>query len=422
MSIQVVNLATLIFLALIFNLAPSLTTFSIFLFFYFLVCVSAARNDFLSPLWLIVGFYSVFCFFGFLAFILVRDFNPVMGTMYANFGLMLLLPSLIMGQGRGVSSNSRNVVQCSPFSNSSLGVAFCVIVVLIGVCCSFALFFKIGGLPLFLGEGPAGRISSMTGNGHLIQPMRFAPLGAIGLLGFKGMRRTAAFFLVVSLMPLIGMGMRGVALQNFLLFFLLLLAREGKALEIKTAIKIFVFLLILLFGLGLLRNDQGVAVTLLAKAINTVAVAPYIFDRILTDVDTYYYGATFFYKFSSLLPGEAVEYTQWLTALLGLNFSGGVTPSLVGDFYLNFGKLYIAGGVVLGLLVGLLNRYYNQRSGDFFLSFFAMYIAMGIARSSTGGISNTLFQTVLGILFFVALFIILRLGKRCVSRQFLHGD
>ena len=100
----------------------------------------------------------------------------------------------------------------------------------------------------------------------------------------------------------------------------------------------------------------------------------------------YQYGSTYFKNFEILLPGAGQDFTMWLKESMGLTFSGGgITPSLVGDFYLNFGFVGVCiGFVFVALLAVKLNQSVNRGQ-----SILALYLTVVLALSVYGGLSNS---------------------------------
>ena len=62
------------------------------------------------------------------------------------------------------------------------------------------------------------------------------------------------------------------------------------------------------------------------------------------------YGLTYVWNFHPLLPGSQPDMTTWIKDHLGVRFEGsGITPTLAGDAYFNFGWLCVP---VVGALIG----------------------------------------------------------------------
>lgn len=61
-----------------------------------------------------------------------------------------------------------------------------------------------------------------------------------------------------------------------------------------------------------------------------------------------------------LLPGPDPDFTMWLKEQTGIMFSGGgLTPTILGEFYLNFGfSAIFIGMFILGVYSVFLNRYF----------------------------------------------------------------
>ena len=98
-------------------------------------------------------------------------------------------------------------------------------------------------------------------------------------------------------------------------------------------------------------------------------------------------------------PGPDKDFTIWLREQLNItSFVGGVTPSIVGEWYLNFGYT----GIIIGMfLMGLMSNYIYQKlknSTDIYFTVKWILIFTAFLKSVTGGISNVLLSLTLNLI------------------------
>lgn len=275
----------------------------------------------------------------------------------------------------------------------------------IGILSGFLFFLKIGHIPLLSNASPESRISAMQGNGSLLQPLRSAPIAAIALTFGTSYKKTGLFFFFVSNSLFLGTGFRGFFVQNILFLGILYFLVNGRRLDYRHMFAFGIVIIFTVFSLGLIRGDGAIIASLGLKIAHAFSVSIYILEVTLDNFTEFKYGSTFLYKFTSILPIPNIEYSQWLTKQLPISFKGGVTPTLIGDFYINFGSGYF---ILFAPLAWILTRLDTQAVSTQRITSLLMIstISMGIARSVTGGLSNTIFQTVLlcFIIFILSIF------------------
>ena len=122
-------------------------------------------------------------------------------------------------------------------------------------------------------------------------------------------------------------------------------------------------------------------------------------------------GYTYLLNLKMLLPGPDPDFTLWLKDTLGLRFSGGgVTPTILGEFYMNFDVTGIYLGMFLyGFLGVYVWRYFKRHSETFLGAFYVLQFA----HSASGGISNVSVTVLLYtiVYWFVMMFPIYRKGN-----------
>ena len=111
----------------------------------------------------------------------------------------------------------------------------------------------------------------------------------------------------------------------------------------------------------------------------------YMYNTFPGKVD-FQYGYTYLINFLMLLPGPDLDFTLWLKEQVGITFSGGgLTPTIIGEFYINFGEAFIFIGLfILGVFSVYLNRYFKRHKE----SFLAVFYVWQFAHCVSGGIAN----------------------------------
>ena len=114
--------------------------------------------------------------------------------------------------------------------------------------------------------------------------------------------------------------------------------------------------------------------------------------RFFPDHHPFVWGLTYVKNLFTLLPGAQLDVTLWLKEVMGFEFSGGgVTPTLAGEAYINFGYLgLLLVPLVIGVAIVTVERLPRRDAGQVLV--FAI-IAAGIAHSIPGGLGNVLINT-----------------------------
>ena len=113
-------------------------------------------------------------------------------------------------------------------------------------------------------------------------------------------------------------------------------------------------------------------------------------------------GSTFFMSFNLLLPGAGQDFTMWLKEAMGQTFAGGgVAPSIVGEFYINFGMV----GVFCGMFImgGVANFLEEIAQKSFRHRVFVYYLIVLLALVVYGGFSTYLLSLSLNTIAYFAI-------------------
>lgn len=268
-----------------------------------------------------------------------------------------------------------------------------------GFLASIIYYLKIGFIPAFSALTPEQRIGLLQGNGYLLQLMRFGVYAAI-LYSLYNQSRFALFIFLFALAAMAGVGFRGQVLQFFLIYLLSSYVLKSSSIKFGSLVILFFGFVFSSFSLGVLRVGAENSFGLMTRILHDFSISVYNFDFVFSHFDDFQYGATILFNFSMFAPGANIDYTQWLTNSVGMNFSGGITPTIIGEGYINFGKYLLIHAVIVSLLLlfvrhKLLNIHVCTPS----LVLFYVNSSVLLARSVTGGVSNMILDIFLSGVF-----------------------
>lgn len=177
-----------------------------------------------------------------------------------------------------------------------------------------------------------------------------------------------------------------------------------KKVPTKKMIK-FAIIMVLIVGMlgflrGMISNSSNANLISSIKSImlNGNYNLNYIFNKFPKQIP-FQYGYTYLINFQMLMPGPDIDFTLWLKEKLGLKFNGGgVTPTIIGEFYINFGYFGIAiGMLIMGILFRKLNIFLEKHNDKAF----AIFICLQMALSVSGGIANYFINIILYTLVYI---------------------
>lgn len=199
-------------------------------------------------------------------------------------------------------------------------------------------------------------------------------------------KKAFVFSLVCAMAVFLLRGSRGLCMTPLFLMGMLIDLR--KPIDWKTIICLGFLCLGIVSVMGAMRSGNGSSI--LDSFVNTTCNHIENLNRVygaFKSSSNFQYGSTFFFNYNIVLPGEGQDYTMWLKELVGATFSGGgMTPSIIGDFYINFGYFGVyAGMFLLGFTAYKLERIARDSSLN---KVFLVYLCWECATVVGGGISN----------------------------------
>lgn len=246
---------------------------------------------------------------------------------------------------------------------------------------------------LFGNDLESSRVLAQYGNGlvMVISSLNVPAIGMIFNYCYETNRHKYLLILsiIVTFIIYIIRGSRTPILKIIILLFLIY--NSKKKIKVKNAIKIFGICVLILAILQVERSYfSGVETTLMKQLLvmfNGGSInIDYIFHTFPKRVN-FQYGYGFLINFIMLRPGHDPDFTLWLKDLIGLNYSGGgLTPTLFGEGYLNFG--YIGGFIEIflaGMVAKILDSGYRNAKGNIV---WISYIIVVVIDMFRGGFSN----------------------------------
>ena len=115
-----------------------------------------------------------------------------------------------------------------------------------------------------------------------------------------------------------------------------------------------------------------------------------------------------------LLPGPDKDFTLWLKDVLKLHFDGGgVTPTILGEFYINFGYFgIILGFIIIGIIVNVLEKNYLHKKNIYY----PVFLIWCLLSSVRGGFTNTEINFILySIVYFILIFIFKQINQKHIE-------
>lgn len=258
------------------------------------------------------------------------------------------------------------------------------------------------------GDINANRIAAQSGNGMILYisqlPIMIVPmfydLYHRGRLERKKCvnKCELVMYIVISSVTLLFSGFRAPLMTMYICLAVLFI-QKNRIKSIKVII-MGIFFVILVEILGYVRKNMSestaTASSFLASFSTSFVVNSYNLNYIFSAFPSrvpFQRGYTYLINFLMLLPGPDQDFTLWLKDQLNLLFSGGgVTPTIIGEFYINFGKISIYVGMFLLGIAGISIYEYFKKHSETFLGVFYVW---QFAHCASGGIANVVITVLL---------------------------
>ena len=208
----------------------------------------------------------------------------------------------------------------------------------------------------------------------------------------------AVVMFIISSILLLFFGFRTPLMTMYI--WVALLYMKDKNTKMIEIMKIIGVLIIIVSILGYIRNVKSNGVQLNTSFLDNLKTTfvvnlynlDYIFNKFPLKVP-FQKGYTYLINFIMLRPGPDLDFTLWLKEKLGLSFSGGgVTPTVMGEFYINYGKVGIYTGMFLLGKIGNKLKTFCRKRENFYIGIFYSW---EFAHCVSGGIANVILKVIL---------------------------
>lgn len=251
-----------------------------------------------------------------------------------------------------------------------------------------AYYLYINSDVLANGNYDNNRISAMKGNGILIQAIGLSKIALCMmfelLLEKKISKKKFIVFIILTIPTTLVVGFRSTLIAPILIM-MIMYNRKNKILTRRVIITVLIAV-VMIVSLGVIRQILSNGLTkwyqsfLLLFANGSINVNA-ILDTFPKTVE-YQNGYTYLINIIMLRPGPDLDFTLWLKEQVGYSFSGGgMTPTMIGEIYINFGKILIP--IIfcaLGLIVNKVEEMY-KRSFESYYPSYCLYIICGMVGS-----------------------------------------
>ena len=307
-----------------------------------------------------------------------------------------------------VANNNYSPTSFKVKKNNIILKLYLLFFIYIGFLSAFIFYYKTGFIPILKGLTPDERVAVQAGNGFYLQFVRFGIYSSLIFYFFT--KKKFLYFIVFLILNLamLGTGFRGEFVQFFFFFCLCVIVLKKIKVSIFKLFFLGLFTLVFVVSLEYLRTkeDSDFFFFVLFNFGHSLSVAVYNFDFIIQRFDNFQWGLTFFHNFSMFLPGPDVDYTNWLTKQVEMNFKGGITPTIIGDFYVNFSKYLYIGIVFFAFFIKKVENKIVNNQNSILETVFWVNISLLFARTVTGGLSNQTIQIFMTSIFILGAIIV----------------
>jgi len=270
----------------------------------------------------------------------------------------------------------------------------------VGVLMLLYYYHRVGTIPLLAEDAENVRVAVKGGLGYLpIFAYAFLTTSTMSAMALasKEFSIFTLFAITISLIGallLIGTGYRGPALTLLFNAFIIGSYMRWKKLPIKWLLGLGLFIIFSVGLLGYFRLESNlsgnlymiVRLSIWRLFVNNLYVLNLVYDLFPTS-EPYMLGMSYLIDIKTLLPGHQPHFGFWLKERLGLEFAGGgVTQTIVGELFLNFGWIgLIVGMFTLGIVFRVL---YYSLAKDRLLSAPRFVLLVMLSTSLMGIVSS----------------------------------
>lgn len=286
--------------------------------------------------------------------------------------------------------------------------------------CMLGIYLLKNQATLF-GNVQSGRIEASSGNG-LFTFIGYLHIMSVPLMMIQCQKKKLnklIFILCFSIafIQLMMVGFRTPAIT--MIIVMLIIQVENQKTNLKKAIPLVIVLIFIIAIYGMLRSSSaGLATSIYDILRGRLFIGMQNLNYVINCFPKnhpFQHGYTYLINFIMLKPGPDPDFTLWLKEMLGLDFAGGgVTPTVIGEFYLNFGYI----GIFMGMLfLGFLFARFDRWAASGECSFWKAYLILEFASCCDGGIANISLLPVIFALYYWIMMIFVREVKSDEKRE-----
>ena len=326
---------------------------------------------------------------------------------FIGVGYFALFAGLILSQNYHYTINLDQIKKYIFVTHSMKNRALVYFAVFICILATFALFIK-GGVPMLAADVQQARLDLVSGNGFLnifLYGLTVFPLAVLydaiarGARGSMIVSHLLAGFVTVVILLTGGRSRTFAFLAEYLAMYFFFYRRSF---SFKLMVACTVLLTLFLAVVGAYRRGGEMDVPTMTKEIGIIlATRPVMFSLVVDKFNEsrMFYGSRYFGDLVKLLPGHQtganvdLKYEVWPNADK-MPDSSGVTPSVIGEAYMNFGVPGIFWFMFFeGLFLGLSYRFMLKKPTFLRCAFYFMLIIdLGTAVSAGVGTRLTKFM------------------------------
>ncbi len=273
-------------------------------------------------------------------------------------GFSSLMGGIIMGDLSGPKHNE--IKPTSSIHNTGLVYALAIIALL----ASLIMFVKFKGLPIFAGDPNEAKVNFLSGNGVLNLFFKGISILALAVLyerfySGKSLVIAHVYCALVMLITLAA-GYRSSSLVSLGEYITLYVILTKTKIPVKRIALVGLLAILFLSSWGAFRRGSNGMEGLVREFDMVINGRPVIIEAIVRNFETddFFNGSLYYSDFKRFQPGVQVnanvdlKYAIFPTAD-SMPESAGITPSIVGEAYMNFGQEGVYWVLlVVGLLLG----------------------------------------------------------------------
>lgn len=336
------------------------------------------------PLVLVGLGYFLLLIIGSLTYVFFKD-RPLNIYVFnlVGIGFSALMGGILLGDLFGAAPLQ------STYSAPLYNVKLIYVLAVVGVVASLSMFVKFKGIPMLAANPNEAKVNFLGGNGVIGLFFKGLPVYSLALLYeryYNGKTLYVAhIYCGVMMVIILAAGYRSTTLISLGEYVCLYLILTKKKLPLK-AIAFAGFTAILFLSLwGAYRRGNDGVDGMFYEFDIVINARPVMFETILHNFkeENFFWGSTYYTDFERFLPGTQVISSVDLKYAIFTNPEAmpehaGVTPSLPGEAYMNFGQKGVYWVLLtLGLFLGFFYRNFQAkpnflRTATFLTLVFAM--------------------------------------------------